>query len=171
MLQFFSNEDLYLFWQVENAWSYIHSGFCELNDAKQPYLQTCLLRKIIGEADSVIASKQHGVSLRFGHGTVLLPLACLMGLNGYDYKTSDLESLEQKGWWANMVYMMAGNIQIVFYHKNAKDRNPLVKVLLNEKEATLPLPSDLAPYYRWSDFRDYCLRKVSEGESVLGIKR
>ena len=171
LLQFFSNEDLYLFWQVENAWSYIHSGFCELNDAKQPYLQTCLLRKIIGKADSVIASKQHGVSLRFGHGTVLLPLACLMGLNGYDYKTSDLESLEQKGWWANMVYMMAGNIQIVFYHKNAKDRNPLVKVLLNEKEATLPLPSDLAPYYRWSDFRDYCLRKVSEGESVLGIKR
>jgi hypothetical protein len=58
----------------------------------------------------------------------------------------------------------------VFYHKNAKDRNPLIKVLLNEKEATLPLSSDLAPYYRWSDFRDYYLRKVSEGESVLGIK-
>ena len=66
---------------------------------------------------------------------------------------------------------MAGNIQIVFYHKNTNDHNPLVKVLLNEKEAKLPLPSDLTPYYRWSDFRDYYLRKASEGESVLGIKR
>lgn len=170
LLHFFSVDDLYRFWQVENAWSYIQSGFCELNDAKQPYIQDCLLQKIIDEADSVIANKQHGVSLRFGHGTVLLPLACLMGINGYDYKTGDLESLEQKGWWASKVYPMAGNIQIVFYHKNAKDRNPLIKVLLNEKEATLPLSSDLAPYYRWSDFRDYYLRKVSEGESVLGIK-
>lgn len=171
LLYFFSVDDLYRFWQVENAWSYIQSGFCELNDAKQPYIQDCLLQKIIDEADSVIANKQHGVSLRFGHGTVLLPLACLMGINGYDYRTDELESLEAKGWWANRVYPMAGNIQIVFYHKNAKDRNPLIKVLLNEKEATLPLPSDLAPYYRWSDFRDYCLRKVSEGESVLGVKR
>lgn len=171
LLQFFSSEDLYMFWQEENIWSYMQSGFCELNDAKQPYLQACLLRKVIEEADSIIDSRQHGVSLRFGHGTVLLPLVCLMGINGYDYRTDDLESLEQKGWWANRVYPMAGNIQMVFYRKNKKDRNPLVKVLLNEKEAKLPLPSDLAPYYRWSDFRDYYLRKASEGESVLGIKR
>lgn len=171
LLQFFSSEDFYLFWQVENMWSYMQSGFCELNGGKQPYLQACLLRKIIEEADSVIASKRHGVSLRFGHGTVLLPLTCLMGINGYDYKTDDLGSLEQKGWWASKVSPMAGNIQIVFYRKNKKDGNPLVKVLLNEKEAKLPLPSDLAPYYRWSDFRDYYLKKASEGESVLGIKR
>ena len=26
-----------------DAWSYIQSGFCELNDAKQPHLQDCLL--------------------------------------------------------------------------------------------------------------------------------
>ena len=171
LLHFFSVNDLYRFWQVENAWSYIHSGFCELNDAKQPYMQACLLRKIIDEADSVIDNRQHGISLRFGHGTILLPLVCLMGINGYDYMTDDLESLEQKGWWASRVFPMAGNIQIVFYHKNTNDHNPLVKVLLNEKEAKLPLPSDLTPYYRWSDFRDYYLRKASEGESVLGIKR
>ena len=160
LLHFFSIEDYYFLWKVENVWSYMQSGFCELNGAKQPYLQACLLRKIIGEADSIIDSRQHGVSLRFGHGTVLLPLASLMGINGYDYQTSDVESLEKKGWWAGKVNMMAGNIQIVFYRKNKNDRNPLVKVLLNEKEATLPLPSDLAPYYRWSDFRDYYLRKL-----------
>lgn len=171
LLQMFSSEDLYLYWQIENAWSYITSGFCPLNGALQPYLQQNLLRQIIHEADSIIDSKQHGASLRFGHETVLLPLVCLMGINGYDLRTDKLDELESRGWWANTVYPMAGNIQIVFYRQNASDRNPLLKVLVNEKEATLPLPSDLAPYYRWSDFRDYYLRRVAEAASALGVKR
>ena len=123
-----------------------------------------LLRQIINEADSIIASRQHGVSLRFGHGTILLPLTCLMGINGYDYRTDDLESLEPRGWWANKVSPMAGNIQIVFYRKNAKDRDPLVKVLVNEKEATLPLKTDIAPYYHWNDFRSYYLQLLNDYE-------
>lgn len=169
--QFFNSDDYYLFWQVENAWSYLQSGFCELNGAQQPYLQVYLLGKIISEADSIIASNQHGASLRFGHETVLLPLVCLMGVNGFDLQTGNLDELETKGWWANQVYPMAGNLQIIFYRKNAADKEPLIKVLLNEKEATLPLPSDLAPYYRWSDFREFYLRKVAEGESVLGTTK
>ena len=171
LLQFFSAEDYYLFWQMENAWSYLQSGFCMLNGAKQPYLQSYLLGKIISEADSVIATSLHGASLRYGHETVLLPLVCLMGINGYDLKTDKLDELEQKGWWANQVYPMAGNLQIIFYRKNGQDRQPLIKVLLNEKEAMLPLPSDLAPYYRWSDFRDYYLRKVAEGKSALSTAK
>ena len=55
---------------------------------------------------------------------------------------------------------MASNLQLVFYRKSADDPDVLLKVLLNEDEATLPLPDDLAPYYRWSDFRDYYLKKL-----------
>jgi hypothetical protein len=168
---FFSPDDYYLFWQIENAWSYLQSGFCLLNGAKQPYLQSYLLGKIISDADSIIASNLHGASLRFGHETVLLPLVCLMGINGYDLQTDNLEELEEKGWWANSVFPMAGNLQIIFYRKNATDRHPLIKVLLNEKEATLPLPSDLAPYYRWSDFRDLYLRKATEGKLALSAAK
>ena len=171
LLQMFSSEDYHMFWKIENAWSYIRSGFCELNGARQPYLQCYLLRQMISEADSIIQSRKHGASLRFGHETVLLPLVCLMGINGYDYRTADLDSLESKGWWASSVCPMSGNLQIVFYRKNDTDRELLVKVLLNEKEARLPLPSDLAPYYRWSDFREYYLKRVAEGESALGVKR
>ena len=171
LLQLMRSEDMYLFWKIENAWSYINSGFCLLNSAKQPYLQHFLLRKLIDDADEVINCGQHGASLRFGHETVLLPLACLMGINGYDLRTDKLDELERRGWWANLVNPMGGNIQIVFYRKNPQDHNPLLKVLLNEKEATLPLPSDIAPYYRWSDFRDYYLRKVAEGESVLSAAK
>ena len=30
-----------------------------------------------------------------------------------------------------------------------------VKLLLNEHEVTLPLPTDTAPYYHWKDVRNY----------------
>ncbi len=171
LLELFTDEDLHLFWQIENAHSYLHSGFCKLNGAKMPYLQVYLLRQIINEADNIINSSRHGVSLRYGHETVLLPLVCLMGINGYDLKTDNLKELESKGWWASLVYPMAGNLQIVFYRKNADDRSPLIKVLLNEKEVLLPLSSNIAPYYRWSDFRNFYLQRAAEGESVLRGER
>ena len=41
------------------------------------------------------------------------------------------------------------------------DYDVLVKILLNEKEATLPLNSSIAPYYHWSDVRQYFLDILS----------
>lgn len=91
---------------------------------------------------------------------MVLPLTCLLGINGYDLETDDLESLVGKGWVNYRIFPMGANIQLVFYRRNAADSDVLVKVLLNENEATLPVPSDLAPYYRWSDFKDYYLKKL-----------
>lgn len=36
----------------------------------------------------------------------------------------------------------------------------LVKVLLNEDEATLPIKGDVAPYYHWNDFKEYLPEKA-----------
>ena len=55
---------------------------------------------------------------------------------------------------------MAANIQFVFYRKDLQDKDVLVKVLLNENEATLPIATDCAPYYHWNDFRDFYLKKL-----------
>ena len=49
---------------------------------------------------------------------------------------------------------MCGNIQLVFYRKKASE-DILVKPLLNEREVTLPIPTDVAPYYHWKDLRKY----------------
>jgi hypothetical protein len=56
---------------------------------------------------------------------------------------------------------MGSNLQIIFYRSSPKDHDVLIKVLLNETEATLPLPTDCAPYYHWQDFRKYCLDKLN----------
>ena len=57
---------------------------------------------------------------------------------------------------------MGANVQFIFYRKNPKDQDVLFKVLLNEEEATLPIPTDCAPYYHWSDFREHYLKKLND---------
>ena len=43
------------------------------------------------------------------------------------------------------------------FYKDAKHpkKDVLVKVLLNENEATLPIKAFKGPYYRWTDVRAY----------------
>ena len=171
LLKLFEENYIHHFWQSENAWWYINYGPSPLNGGLQPLTQRYLLRRMIEEADSIMATGQHGASLRFGHETVVLPLVCLLGINGYDYQETDLERLEEAGWWSCVVFPMASNVQIVFYRKNPHDKDVLIKVLLNEKETRLPLPDDMAPYYRWSDFRSYYLKKLADGESALSRER
>ena len=55
---------------------------------------------------------------------------------------------------------MAGNIQLIFY-RNAKGR-VLVKFLLNEREVTVPVAGDTAPYYDWKAVRKYYYRIAKE---------
>lgn len=164
IIDYFSEEEIHRFVEVENAWWYINYGPSLLNGGKKPFSQRFLLRQMIQEADSIIGTNQHGASLRFGHETVIQPLICLLELDNLGYQTDDLEELETKGWWVRHVSMMASNVQIVFYRKNPRDKDVLFKVLLNEKEAKLPLQTDIAPYYHWRDFRDYYLKKLDAYE-------
>lgn len=160
----FTAEDLYRLWQDDNAWWYIQYGACKLNGGHQPYSQRYLLRQIINDADSCIRLEKPGVQLRFGHDTVILPLVCLMGINGYDLETDNLEELEAKGWMSSAIFPMSSNIQLVFYRKDPEDQDVLFKVLLNEKEAWLPIATDCAPYYHWRDFREHYLKKINDYE-------
>ena len=156
----FTDDDLYNNWRVANMWWYLGYGNSKLNGGKQPYVQRNLLRRIIEEADSCIRLPKPGATLRFGHETMVMPLTVLMGLNGADLVTDDYAHLDQKGWVNYRIFPMGANIQLVFYRRNAGDKEVLVKVLLNENEATLPIKSDTAPYYKWSEVRDYYIKKI-----------
>ena len=161
LIGLFNTNDLYRMWQVDNTYWYLQHGACKLNGGNQPYTQRHLLKKMIADADSCIKLPDPGAQLRFGHETVLLPLVCLIGVNGFDFSTDNLDELEGHGWWCSSVFPMASNLQFIFYRSNPKDKDVLVKVLLNEVEATLPISTDCAPYYHWSDFRQYCLNKLA----------
>ena len=47
---------------------------------------------------------------------------------------------------------MGASLQFIFF-RSRKDPEVLFKLLLNEREATLPLDAVDGPYYRWSDFK------------------
>ena len=162
LMTLFDTDDLYLMWQIDNALWYIQHGACKLNGGRQPSSQCHLLRQMIADADSCIRLDHPGAQLRFGHETVILPLVCLIGVNGFDLETDNLDELEEKGWWCSSVFPMACNLQFIFYRSHPKDPDVLFKVLLNEEEATLPLQPVSGPYYRWADFRHYCLDKLSK---------
>ena len=162
----FTTEDFHQLWQIDNAWWYINHGAYKLNGSHQPYTQRYLLRQLINDADSCIRLEKPGAQLRFGHDTVILPLVCLIGINGYDLETDNLEELEAKGWWSSWVFPMSSNIQFIFYRENPEDQDVLFKVLLNEQEVTLPIATDSAPYYHWRDFREHYLKKIDDYERL-----
>lgn len=113
-----------------------------------------ILRDIIKKADTVISGQsQRLADLRFGHDTCLGPLTVLMGINGADLDPED--PYEVKNCYQNWQTGKASNLQLIFYRGKKPEQDILVKCLLNGHEASLPLPSDLYPYYRWNDFKQF----------------
>lgn len=158
----FTNDELYENWQRDNIYWFMGYGNSRLTQNAIPFSQRNLLRNIILTADSCLQRPVPGATLRFGHESMVLPLTCLMELNGFGQAIDDVETLEQQGWVNYRVFPMGANIQLVFYRK--KDAPVLVKVLLNENEAQLPIHSDEAPYYKWEDVRTYYLNKLNHYE-------
>lgn len=161
----FTKEECYDLWKIVNIDWYLGYGPAPQSKGLMPFLQSNLLRNMIETTDTVMASKtfKNGASLRFGHEVCVMPLACLMELDSCGRQVQDLDHLEDQ--WVNYrIYPMGCNIQLVFYHSKQKDAPILVKALLNEKEATLPVPTNQYPYYKWDDLRAYYLKKLEAYE-------
>lgn len=158
----FTEEELYDMFLQTNAWWYIHYGPCPLNGGVSPFSQRNLLRVMIEEADSCLRLPHPGATLRYGHEVCVMPLACLLELNDCGKEISDLERLDDENWLCYKIFPMACNIQMIFYRPLQAGGDILIKVLLNENEAQLPLKAVVGPYYRWSDFRDYFLNKLDK---------
>ena len=124
------------------------------------YEMAPILRDIIKKADDVISGNSDRISdLRFGHDTCIGPLTILMGINGADLDPED--PYEVKNCYQNWQTCKACNIQLIFYRSKKSADDILVKCLLNGTEATLPLPAQQAPYYKWSDFRQFYTARCS----------
>lgn len=154
----FTADDATLIWTYNNARWYVYSGNTPLTNHTGPLAHRHLLLNFVEAADNAIASGTNSATLRFGHESVVLPTVCLMGLNGMDYETTQLETLAEH-WRSYEVFPMAANIQMVYYRKPGSD-DILVKILLNEHEATLPIATDVAPYYHWTDVRKHFLSRI-----------
>lgn len=119
-----------------------------------------LLKNFLDEADAMIASGGNGVRLRFGHDSVVLPFAYILGFPEATGATDDMENLHTQFSIFRLIPMGA-NIQLIFYRK-PKSKDILVKFLLNENETAISLPTDCYPYYHWADVSRYFRGKIKE---------
>ena len=164
MWDIFTPDEIYDYWQRTNAFWYMYYGPSKETHQAGIYTQSKLLRNIIATADSCTRLTHPGATLRFAHESCVMPLVCLLNLNGYGNTIDSLEELDDQGWNNYDIYPMGCNVQFVFY--KPKGVSPvgadiLVKVLLNEDEATLPISTDRAPYYHWRDVRAYLTQRVA----------
>lgn len=155
----FTKEECYDLWLISNLNWYIDYGPSPITFGKMPYIEASLLENILNTADTCIVKKENSATLRFGHETCVLPLACLLELGDCAYQTTDVNHLADV--WRNYrIFPKACNIQFVFYRKKGND-DVLVKVLLNEQEMKLPVASELAPYYHWKEVAVYYRNKLA----------
>ena len=161
----FTPEEIYRHWRKQNAWNYICYGGYTQNSGYQAYMQRPLLRNMIHMGDSILKRNLSVGHIRYTHENVILSLACLMELDGYGLHTASLDSLEEKGWADDRIAPLGGSIEMIHYRSGSDDPDVLVKVLLNGREARLPIPTDCAPYYHWQDVKHYYLRKLYRYEN------
>ena len=118
------------------------------------YQMIPILQDILAKAQAAIdGSSDHIADLRFGHDSCIGPLTVLMGINGADQDPED--PYQVKNIYQNWETCKACNIQLVFYRGKKGPDDVLIKCLLNGAEASLPVPTDLYPYYKWSDFKRF----------------
>ena len=147
-----TDEELVARWEGENLCSYAWVFGPQ-------YEMIPILNDILKKAEAVInGSSDHISDLRFGHDTCIGPLTVLMGINGADKDPED--PYEVKNVYQNWQTGKASNIQLIFY-RSKKSSDILLKCLLNGKEASLPVPTDNYPYYKWTDFRDFYQNRIN----------
>ena len=108
-----------------------------------------LLQNFLDEADQLIASGGRQVRLRFGHDSVVLPFAFILGVKEAIHGTDDMENLHNTFAIFRLI-PMAGNVQLIFFRKQGSD-DILVKFLMNENETSVPIATDCYPFYHWKD--------------------
>lgn len=160
LFQYFTNIEITELWKTKNIYWYLQWANSPQGGNRMPFIERSLLQNMIATADSAISQPAgwHGATLRYGHETCVLPLACLLEIDNINYNCDNLDKLHEH--WRNFeIFPMACNVQMVFYRK-AGNNDILVKVLFNEHEAKLPFPTDCAPYYHWRDIKPYYEQKL-----------
>lgn len=162
----FTYDEWYDNFLQNNMYWYTQSAFNDITESVVPYGHATLLQDILDKADAAIVAGTPGANLRYGHDTALFPLLCLMKVNDCGWAPADLEQVADK-WVAYDIVHMGSNLQLVFY-KNRKGII-LVRALLNEKEATLPVEcykdskgNEYPYFYEWSKVESYYRKVLSD---------
>ncbi len=167
----FPAEDMYAFY-VYKAFHWNCTRACEgmpIMDIRHAHIRP-LVEDIIAQADKAVKGEgKVCANLRFTHDTNVMPLISALKINGARATyTGGVESCAVSTFVSEMI-PMAANLQFVFYRNREGDI--LVRILLNERDATVPI-KDVAPhFYRWEALRDYMLGELAMFDQRVATNR
>lgn len=137
----FTDEEFADVYQCNNRRMVFCNGLHPLNEGLPALSATSLWEEMEQCAETAIAGKKRGASLRFGHDTNLYRLLTLM----------DADCI--KSGHMDEILPMAANLQMVFY-KNPQGK-VLVKLLHNERDITIPIPTVEGKYFEWEKLSEH----------------
>ena len=152
LCRLFTPEEIYNFY-VYNAARWVNYALGRGNDIvemKQAHMRT-LIEDIINKGNEAIEGKNpHTANVRFTHDSYVGPLLSAMGYEGcVPQWNADIE-VAATSYNHGVICPMAANLQIVLYRNNRG--KVLVRSLINENDAFLPIKCKTAPFYPWDDF-------------------
>ncbi len=149
----FTQEELQGLWIARNArFYYLLADSKECPECPHLFVDS-LMKDIVIHADKAVKRSSAKVAdFRFGHDTMVLPLASLLGLDGMNGRHSATHV--QNLWNCTRRICMASNIQFVFYRN--KENDILVKCMYNEQEHLIPaLQSHHGCFYKWQELKKH----------------
>lgn len=157
-------EETYKLWDALNYRYFCSKGADTLfQKGRQWAFAWTTLQNIVDQAEEDMATGEIKARLRFGHDIIAMSLFALMDIPGYNIPAANAGQV--KDVFRSYDFPMALNIQFVFY-KNKKGE-VLVRMMYNEKDMVLPIESDLAPYYRWEDFKRYAAKRIEVARGII----
>ena len=146
--------DIFDLWQSVNYRTYVcDSNYPGSNGLLLDNVKP-LLRNILESAENIINSGEAGATLRFGHDGNLIPLTGILRLNGC-YNSEAIPDKICDAFRTFEVAPMAGNVQIVFFRNKKNNSDVIVKFMLHEKETSIPVETDIYPFYHWNDVKSF----------------
>ena len=160
----FTPEEMYRIY-VHHVAKWVNTSIGRGNEEVEMYssFMRPMVDDIITKGNAAIEGKNpHVADVRFTHDSYVGPLLSVMGYEGFYPRYS--EDLEEATTSFNfgMAVPMAANVQIVLY-RNAKGE-VLVRSLVNERDAYLPIKCATAPFYPWKEFCKYLDKNFKELE-------
>ena len=161
----FTTDELYLSY-LYATYKWIYNSISVGNDIVETRLSCMrpLVDDIIERANKAIEGKNpHVADLRFTHDSYVAPLQAYMGFDNHRGTYSlDVEKAATSFNFSPMIPMGA-NIQFVLYRNKAG--KVLVRTLINERDATIPVKCKTAPFYPWDDFCNFVTKSMDKFEA------
>lgn len=162
-MDLFTTDELYGLWETANFNFYACNSSYPLANGEHTANARNLVRDILTKADAYVDGGKHGASLRFGHDGNIIPLTALLKIDGCWSDAIAPEDLAAGGYANFRISPMASNLQMIFFRNNKNPQDVVVRVLLNEKPAQLPIANEGEGLYAWSELRKH-LEKLANGE-------